>query len=84
MLIVAGIIAVFTFVICIWNIVFHARYLVYPGYDIFFELLMMIFISLEGYLFASYVKGEEEFEENDDQSNSSGSDSSPPRARQNY
>ena len=39
----------------IWSIVYHAEYLYSPAYEIFFELLMMILIPLEGFLFVFYL-----------------------------
>ena len=43
----------------LWSIYIYARSLNYPLYHIFFELLMMIFIPLEGFLFVFYLKTDE-------------------------
>ena len=43
----------------LWNIYYHANYLYNPVYDIFFELLMMLLIPLEGFLFVFYLRTDE-------------------------
>ena len=80
-MIMAAVICGFTFVICIWNLVFMAEYLNYPGYEMLIEISMMAFISLEAYLFFSYVKKEEELEDGPSDGSSDGSAPSPVMSR---
>jgi hypothetical protein len=59
MLVIAIVLAVFTVAVNIWNIVYLGKYMKKPAYNILVLILGMIFVSLQGFLFAYYMKNEE-------------------------